>query len=106
MDIRMKRMKTIFIILLITALTLQACNLPSVAVIPQGGEEDASILQTITAQALILEQAGWTATPTAADAQNQVVVVVTATADGAASATPEAALPPPANAAPLQALLR
>ncbi len=94
----MKRMKNIFIILLVAALALQACNLPSVAVVPQGGEEDASILQTITAQALILEQAGWTATPTAA--QNQVVVVVTATADGAASATPEAALLPPANAAP------
>ena len=87
-------MKNIFIILLVAALALQACNLPSVAVVPQGGEEDASILQTITAQALILEQAGWTATP------NQVVVVVTATADGAASATPEAALLPPANAAP------
>ncbi len=48
---------------------------------------------------MILEQAGQTATPTAA--QNQVIVVVTATADGAASATPDAALPPaPANAAP------
>ncbi len=80
--------------LIILALTLQACNLPAVAVVPQGGEEDASILQTITAQALILEQAGWTATPTAA-AQNQVIVVVTATADGAASATPEAVLSAP-----------
>ncbi len=84
--------------LVLPAFVLSACNLPSVAVVPQGGEEDASILQTITAQALILEQAGWTATPMAV--QNQVVVVVTATADGAASATPEAALPPPANAAP------
>jgi uncharacterized protein YraI len=84
--------------LIILALTLQACNLPAVAVVPQGGDEGASILQTITAQALILEQAGWTATPTAA--QNQVVVVMTATADGSASATPDAALPPPANAAP------
>ncbi len=92
-------MKNIFSIALLAALALQACNLPSVAVVPQGGEEDASILQTITAQALILEQAGWTATPMAV--QNQVVVVVTATADGAASATPDAALPPgPANAAP------
>ncbi len=95
----MKHKNFLFISTLILALTLQACNMPSVAVVPQGGEEDASILQTITAQALILEQAGWTATPIAA--QNQVVVVVTATADGAASATPDAALPPaPANAAP------
>ena len=86
--------------LIILALTLQACNLPEVAVVPQGGE-DTDLLLTITAQALILEQAGWTATPTAAAAQNQVIVVVTATADGAASATPDAALPPaPANAAP------
>lgn len=77
---------------------LSACNLPAVGVVPQGGEEDPSLLLTITAQALILEQALWTATPTGA--QNQVIVVVTATADGAASATPEAALPPPANAAP------
>ena len=97
----MKRMKSNFIILLVAALALQACNLPTVAVVPQPQEagEDPSLLQTITAQALILEQAGQTATPTAA--QNQVVVVVTATADGAASATPDAALPPaPANAAP------
>jgi len=80
---------------------LSACNLPAVAVVPQPQEagEDPSLLLTITAQALILEQAGWTATPTAA-AQNQVVIVVTATADGAASATPDAALPPSANAAP------
>ena len=78
---------------------LSACNLPAVGVAPQDGEEDPSLLLTITAQALILEQAGWTATPTGA--QNQVIVVVTATADGAASATPDAALPPaPANAAP------
>ncbi|MFN8381119.1 MAG: hypothetical protein U0V02_04225 [Anaerolineales bacterium] len=77
---------------------LSACNMPEVAVVPQGGE-DASLLLTITAQALILEQARWTATPTAVP--NQVVVVVTATADGAATATPDAALPPgPVNAAP------
>ncbi|MBK8781996.1 MAG: SH3 domain-containing protein [Anaerolineales bacterium] len=92
-----QKIKRTFLPLLLM-IALSACNMPSVAVIPQGGEEDASILQTITAQALILEQAGWTATPTAA--QNQVIVVVTATADGAASATPDAALPPAANAAP------
>ncbi len=94
----MKRMKTIFIILLIAALTLQACNLPAVGVVPQGGE-DTELLQTITAQALILEQAGQTATPITA--QNQAVVYITATADGAASATPEAVIPaavlPPAT---------
>jgi uncharacterized protein YraI len=92
----MKRMKNIFSIALLAALALQACNLQLVEG-PQGGE-DVSLLQTITAQALILEQAGWTATPIVA--QNQVIIVVTATADGAASATPDAALPPPANAAP------
>jgi uncharacterized protein YraI len=93
----MKHKNFLFISMLILALTLQACTLPAVAVVPQGGE-DTDLLLTITAQALILEQAGWTATPTVG--QNQVIVVVTATADGAASATPDAALPPPANAAP------
>jgi uncharacterized protein YraI len=96
-------MKTykLLVVLIIVTLALQACNLPEVGVVPppQGAGEDPSLLMTITAQALILEQAKWTATPIVA--QNQVVVVVTATADGAASATPDAALPPaPANAAP------
>ncbi len=95
----MRHLKSIFIILLLVALPLQACNLPSVAVVPQPQEAGDDLLLTITAQAQILEQALWTATPTGA--QNQVIVVVTATADGAASATPDAALPPaPANAAP------
>jgi hypothetical protein len=40
-----------FLWLVLPAFVLSACNLPSVAVVPQGGEEFASILQTITAQA-------------------------------------------------------
>ena len=95
----MKRMKNIFIILLLVALLLQACNLPSVAVGPQPQEAGDDLMLTITAQALILEQAGQTATPTVA--QNQAIVFITATEDGAASATPEAVIPaavlPPAT---------
>ena len=95
-----KGIKKYFLPLLLIFI-LSACNLPVAAEGLQSGEsgEDAGLLLTITAQALILEQAGQTSTPTAADVQSQTIVYVTATADGAASATPDAALPPPANAA-------
>ncbi len=73
---------------------LSACNLPVAAENLQSGEsgEDASLVLTITAQALILEQAGQTSTPTATT-QSQTIVYVTATPEVTASATPEAMLP-------------
>ncbi|MFN8381120.1 MAG: hypothetical protein U0V02_04230 [Anaerolineales bacterium] len=89
--------KKISFLSMLLIFALSACNLQLVES-PQGGE-DISLLQTITAQALILEQAGQTATPTVA--QNQAIVYITATADGAASVTPEAVIPaavlPPAT---------
>lgn len=75
---------------------LSACNLQLEGVSQEEGND---LLLTITAQAQLLEQGGVTFTPIVA--QNQAIVYITATADGAASATPDAALPPgPANAAP------
>jgi len=90
-----KGIKKYFLPLLLIFI-LSACNLPVAAEGLQSGEsgEDAGLLLTITAQALILEQAGQTSTPTAADVQSQTIVYVTATPEVAASATPEAVLPP------------
>lgn len=89
-----KGIKKYFLPLLLIFI-LSACNLPVAAEGLQSGEsgEDAVLLLTITAQALILEQAGQTSTPTAV-AQSQTIVYVTATPEGPASETPEAALPP------------
>ena len=92
-----KGIKKYFIPLLLI-FALSACNLQ----LAEGtqGENDALLL-TITAQAQLLEQSGVTFTPIAA--QNQAIVYITATADGAASATPEAVIPaavlPPATGA-------
>lgn len=96
-----KGIKKYFLPLLLIFI-LSACNLPVAAGGLQSGEsgEDAGLLLTITAQALILEQAGQTSTPTAADVQSQTIVYVTATPEVAASATPEAALPPATVNAP------
>ncbi len=87
-----KGIKKYFLPLLLIFI-LSACNLPAAAEGLQSGE-DAGLLLTITAQALILEQAGRTSTPTAADMQSQNIVYVTATPEEPASATPEAVLPP------------
>ncbi len=86
--------KYVLPILLIFALS--ACNLQLV----EGSQgEGAELLLTITAQAQLLAQGGLTFTPIAA--QNQAIVYITATADGSASATPEAVIPaavlPPAT---------
>ncbi|MBK7454267.1 MAG: hypothetical protein IPJ46_11300 [Anaerolineales bacterium] len=78
---------------LLLIFALSACNL-SVATEGVRSGEDAALLLTITAQALILEQAGQTSTPTAADVQSQTIVYITATPEVAASATTEAVLPP------------
>ncbi len=90
------RIKKYFLPLLLI-FALSACNLQLVEG-SQGGE-DTDLLLTITAQAQLLEQGGLTFTPIAA--QNQAIVYITATADGAASATPEAVIPaavlPPAT---------
>jgi len=95
-----KGIKKYFLPLLLIFI-LSACNLPVATEGLQSGEsgEDAGLLLTITAQALILEQAGQTSTPTAA-AQSQTIVYVTATPEVAASATPEAVLPPATVNAP------
>ena len=75
---------------------LSACNLQLEGVSQEEGND---LLLTITAQAQLLEQGGVTFTPIVA--QNQAIVYITATADGAASATPEAVVPaavlPPAT---------
>lgn len=90
-----KGIKRYFLPLLLI-FTLSACNLQLVE--GTQGEGDALLL-TITAQAQLLEQGGLTFTPIVA--QNQAVLFVTATADGSASATPEAVIPaavlPPAT---------
>ncbi len=92
-----KRIEQYFIILIL-AFLLSACNLQL-----EGGSqaEGDALLLTITAQAQLLEQGGLTFTPIAA--QNQAIVYITATADGSASATPEAVVPaavlPPATGA-------
>jgi len=87
--------KSIFMFILLI-FSLSACNLQLVE--GSQGESDALLL-TITAQAQLLEQGGLTFTPIAA--QNQAIVYITATADGAASVTPEAVIPaavlPPAT---------
>ena len=90
-----KGIKKYFLPLLLI-FALSACNLQLV----EGSQgEGAELLLTITAQAQLLEQGGLTFTPIAA--QNQAIVYITATADGAASATPEAVIPaavlPPAT---------
>ena len=90
-----KGIKKYFLPLLLI-FALSACNLQLV----EGSQgEDTDLLLTITAQAQLLEQGGLTFTPIAA--QNQAIVFITATADGAASATPEAVIPaavlPPAT---------
>lgn len=92
-----KGIKKYFLPLLLI-FTLSACNMQ---LVESSQGEGAELLLTITAQAQLLEPGELTFTPIVAAAPNQVIVEVTATADGAASATPEAVVPaavlPPAT---------
>lgn len=87
----MKRLNKIFIVSVILSLVLQACNLQLVE-----GADSEGIILTMTANALILEQAAL-AGQTEPPAQEQIVIVVTATGEGGAAVEqviPAPLLPP------------
>lgn len=87
----MKRLNKIFIVSVILSLVLQACNLQLVE-----GAESEGIILTMTANALILEQAAL-AGQTEPPAQEQIVIVVTATGEAGVEQVIPAPLLPPAT---------